>query len=94
MRQKHQQNLDDVDIIIENLKQRLGSKVLNMTMGELRKHKLYNDIEDTVNANMNELNKTLIEKMQLNDDGMNAINTNLCVLVLWSSFLFISCLCH
>lgn len=75
MRQKHQQNLDDVDSMIDNVKQQLGSNILKMTMGELKKHKLYHDIEDTINANMNELNKTLIEKMQINDDGMNAINT-------------------
>lgn len=75
MRQKHQQNLDDVDSMIDNFKQQLGSNILKMTMGELKKHKLYHDIEDTINANMNELNKTLIEKMQLNDDGMNAFNT-------------------
>lgn len=79
MRQKHQQNLDDADMAIENLKKQLGPKILEMTMGELRKHKLYHDIEDTVGTNMNELNMTIKEKIHQHDDGMNTININLCV---------------
>lgn len=68
-----------------------------MTMGELRKHKIYQDIEDAVHTNMNELNMTIKETLketmlQKHDDGMNEINTNLCVFgTILVSFLFISC---
>lgn len=77
----YQQELDDADVLMENFKKNLGPSILEMTMGELSKYQLYDDIEITLQQNINDMNmtikETLKENLQKCDDGKYILIKNL-----------------
>lgn len=65
--------MDEIDNGFENLRKKLSSNILTLTMEELRKYQIYDDIESTLRSNLNEMNRTLKETLKEKCDEGNLL---------------------
>lgn len=92
MRNMHKQILEDADMVIENFKKSLPSRVLKLTMSDLKNLNNYGDIDADVQQTMNDLNMTVKETIQKADEGNFGVISNL--LYLCGILVLISLLSH